>query len=105
MAGVEVASASEALSAEDGRTTGTSVEEAGEERSALLSARASLVTLCSGVSVGNCCKSFGDNLKVTTSDKRAFLEVLTRLARPLDGAAGMMDEGLEDDGGNPRPLR
>lgn len=68
LAGVEVASASEALSAEDGRTTGTSVDEAGEERSAPLSATASLGVLCSGVSEAISRRTLGDIFSLMMSD-------------------------------------
>ena len=89
-AGVEFASALESLSAEEGRTAGTSLDEAGEKRSTPLAG-------------GDRCEGFrsvalsmtdssmsGDSFRVTTRELGGFLEPLER---PLGvEPAGMMAE-------------
>ena len=97
VAGVEIASASEPLSAEDGRAAVTSVDEAGEERSFALSTLSLVVArvgLRSAASVVNRRSTSDDSLRVTTRELVAFLEALARLARPLvvEPAPGIVEE-------------
>lgn len=91
MAGVEVASASEALSAEEGRATGTSVDEAGDERSLIIFSVAGIVGFCSGKSesLRKRCRRSGDNFNVTRSEL-ADLEPVARLERPFVVPAGIV---------------
>lgn len=99
VAGVEVASASEPLSAEEGRTAGTPADEAGEERSCALSRMAGKDALRSAASPVNCWRMFGGNFRVTISEL-AGLEPAARLARPaVDEPAGMTGEEVLGESG------
>lgn len=90
-AGVEFASALESLSAEEGRTAGTSVDEAGEERSRPLPGGKRFEGFRSVALSMKDCSMSGDSLRVTIRELGVFLEPLER---PLgvEPAAGMMSE-------------
>lgn len=92
VAGVEVASALESLSAEGGRTAGTSVDEAGEERSLALSAWDEFEVLRSGPLSAKVWRTSGASLNLTTRLLEAFLAPPALLERPLlvDAAAGIV---------------
>ena len=85
VAGVELASASEPLSAEDGRTVGSSADEAGEELSLDL-VLGVLFWLLLGLA--NCWRASPDSLRTTIKELGEFL---APRERPFGVAAGMMD--------------
>lgn len=91
MAGVEGASALESLSAEEGRTAGTSVEESGEECSLALSFWAEIEVLRSEELSTKDCSASGASFSVTTRLLEVFLAPAALLARPPveELAAGM----------------
>jgi hypothetical protein len=92
VAGVEVASASEALSADDGRGTGTSEDEAGEECSGSLilsSVGMGVAGFRSAGSKKRCSRS-GDSFSVRTRELTGLAAAAARLERPFGVPAGMM---------------
>ena len=99
-AGVEAASASDPLSAEEGRTAAASAFDAGEECSAPLSRLA--LGVWSEASPRTWCSASGESFKVTTKELGVSLEVLARLERPLVEPAGGMMEAKRGREGEPR---
>lgn len=97
VAGVEVGSALESLSAEEGRAAGTSADEAGEERSFGLSVWDEFETLRSGLLFPKVRSTAGDSFNLTTRLLEAFLAPAALLARPLlvEPAAGMVHDVAE----------
>ena len=91
VAGVEVASRSEPLSADEGRTGAVPADEAGEERSWVFARRVGLDGLRSGPSAANCWRTAGGSFKVIINEP-ADLDPAARLARPAVEAAGIMTD-------------
>lgn len=89
VAGVEMASASEPLSAEDGRTVGSSADEAGEELSLDLMLGVLFWLLILGLA--NCWRLSPDSLRITIKELEEFLAPARE--RPFGVAAGMMGDG------------
>ena len=87
-----MASASEPLSAEDGRTGGSSADEAGDELSLVLMLGV-LFWLSLILGLANCWRVSPDSLRTTIKELDEFLAPARE--RPFGVAAGMMD----DDGG------
>lgn len=85
-AGVEAASASEALSADDGRGIGTSEDEAGEDCSILSSVGMGVAGFRSAGSRKRCKRS-GDSFSVSMREVAGLAEALER---PFGVPAGMM---------------
>lgn len=91
VAGVEFPSALESFSAEEGRTAGVSVDEAGEECSTPLPGEDGFAVLRSGVLPMKDCSTSGDSLRVTIKELDVVLEPFER---PLgvEPPAAMMSE-------------
>jgi hypothetical protein len=88
VAGVEVASASDALSADEGRGTGTSEDEAGEECSLILSSVGVGVAGFRSAGSRKRCSKSGESFSVRTRELAGL--AAARLERPFGVLAGMM---------------
>lgn len=89
VAGVERASASEPLSAEDGRTGGSSADEAGDELSLVLMLGV-LFWLSLILGLANCWRVSPDSFRTTIKELDEFLAPARE--RPFGVAAGMVDD-------------
>lgn len=98
MAGVEVASALESLSAEEGRTAGTSADEAGEDRSLALSAWDEFEVVPLGPLSTKFWRASGTTFNLTTRLLEALLAPAVLLERPLleEPPARIVDDVGED---------
>jgi hypothetical protein len=92
-----MASASELLSAEDGRTGGSSADEACEEWSSPLMSGV-LFWLDLGLELStNCCRALEGSRRTTFKELEKVLAPPAR-ERPFGVPAGMMDYGRDEEG-------